>query len=276
MRFMVLVKGDASTEAGVLPTAKELAEMNQFNEELIRAKVMLAGEGLQASSKGARVRCNKATKKVTVLDGPFAEAKELVAGFWIIQTKSKAEAIDWMKRAPFQGGEVEIRPFFELEDFPQDPSQEKPENWREKEQAMRDAMSAQTTRGKKKMRFLGFVKAGADSESGKMPETAALEKMGTFIEEAAKAGVFLGGDGLKPTSAGFKIRYDGSKRSVVDGPFTEAKELVAGYSILAVDSKEEAIEWTKRFVTVDAEIRDIPEVECELRQIFEPEDFPAA
>jgi hypothetical protein len=276
MRFMVLVKSDASSEAGVLPDPKLMAEMGRFNEEMQKANVMLAGEGLASSSQGARVRCNKATKKITVLDGPFAEAKELVAGLWIIQTKSKQDALDWMKRAPFQGGEVEIRPFFELEDFPADPKQEKPEPWRTKEQAMRETMSAQTSRGKKKMRFIGFVKGGADSESGKLPETAALEKMGTFIEQAAKAGVFLGGDGLKPTSAGTKIRYDGAKRTVIDGPFTEAKEIIAGYSILAVDSKEEALEWTKRFVAVDAEIRTIPEVECELRRIFEPEDFPAA
>jgi hypothetical protein len=276
MRFMVLVKGDASSEAGVRPDAKIAAEMGKFNEELQKANVMLAGEGLYASSQGARVRCNKTTKKISVLDGPFAEAKELVAGLWIIQTRSKQEALEWLKRAPFQGGEVELRPFFELEDFPADPAQGKPEEWRTKEQAMRETMSAQTSRGKKKMRFIGFVKGGADSESGKMPETAALEKMGAFVEEAVKAGVFLGGDGLKPTAAGAKVRYDGAKRTVIDGPFTEAKEIIAGYSILAVDSKEEAVEWTKRFVAVDAEIRSIPEVECELRRIFEPEDFTTA
>src|SRR5262245_42065097 len=187
MRCMMMVKSDASSEAGVLPKPKLIAEMEKFNDEMKQANVMLAGEGLLASSKGARVRCNKATKKVSVLDGPFAEAKELVAGLWIIQTKSKAEAIEWAKRVPFQGGEVEIRPFFELEDCPADPAQKKPEAWREKEQAMRATMSEQTSRGKKKMRFIGFVKGGSDSESGEMPETAALEKMGAFVEEAAKA-----------------------------------------------------------------------------------------
>ena len=276
MRFMLLMKSDASTEAGVMPDPKVIADMGKFNEEMTQAKVMLAGDGLQASSKGARVRCNKATKKVTVLEGPFAEPSEVVAGYWLIQTKSKNEAIEWAKRVPIQSGEIEVRPLFELEDFPADPKQEKPEEWRAKEEALRETMPVQTSRGTKKMRFVGFVKGGADSESGEMPGSEALEKMGAFVEEGVKAGVFLGGDGLKPTSAGTKVRYDGAKRTVLDGPFTEAKEIIAGYSILAVDSKEEAIEWTKRFVLVDAAIRKIPEVECEVRQLFEAEDFPAA
>ena len=116
MRFMVLVKADRQSEAGVLPDRKLLTEMGKFNEELVKAGVMLAGEGLQPSSKGARVRF--AGGKRTVIDGPFTETKELVAGFWIWQVKSKQEAIEWLKRAPFDGGaEVEIRQVFEAEDF---------------------------------------------------------------------------------------------------------------------------------------------------------------
>src|SRR5437764_9280215 len=112
---MVLVKASKESEAGVLPDTKLLAEMGKFNEELVKAGVMLAGEGLHASSKGARVRFN-GTKK-TVIDGPFSETKELIAGFWLWQVKSKEEAIEWLKRAPFQEGEVEIRQVFETEDF---------------------------------------------------------------------------------------------------------------------------------------------------------------
>ena len=115
MRFMVLVKADKKSEAGVMPDQKLLAEMGKFNEELVKAGVMLAGEGLQPSSKGARVRFSGGTR--TVVDGPFAESKELVAGFWLWQVKSKAEAIEWLKRAPFEEGEVEIRQVFETEDF---------------------------------------------------------------------------------------------------------------------------------------------------------------
>ena len=115
MRFMVLVKADKNSEAGVLPDKKLLTEMGKFNEELVKAGVMLAGEGLQASSKGARVRFSGG--KRTVIDGPFAETKELVAGFWLWQVKSKEEAIEWLKRAPFDETEVEIRRVFETEDF---------------------------------------------------------------------------------------------------------------------------------------------------------------
>jgi hypothetical protein len=112
---MILVKANKDSEAGVLPDEKILTEMGKFNEQLVKAGVMLAGEGLQASSKGARVRFEG--KKRTVIDGPFAETKELVAGFWLWQVKSKEEAIEWLKRAPFQEGDVEIRQVFEAEDF---------------------------------------------------------------------------------------------------------------------------------------------------------------
>jgi hypothetical protein len=116
MRFMVLVKANKDSEAGVLPDEKILTEMGKFNEELEKAGVLLAAEGLQASSKGARVKFS-GTKR-TVTDGPFAETKELIAGFWLWQVKSKAEAIEWLKRAPFEDGfEVEIRQVFEVEDF---------------------------------------------------------------------------------------------------------------------------------------------------------------
>ncbi|HXL14931.1 MAG TPA: YciI family protein [Methylomirabilota bacterium] len=117
MRFMVIVKADKSSEAGVLPDKKILTEMGKFNEELVKAGVMLAGEGLQPSSKGARVKFSTSGKRI-VTDGPFAETKELVAGFWLWQVKSKEEAIEWLKRAPFGGDtEVEIRQVFETEDF---------------------------------------------------------------------------------------------------------------------------------------------------------------
>lgn len=115
MRFIVLVKANKETEDGILPTEEQLRDMGKFNDELVKAGVMLAGEGLQASSKGARVAY--AGNKRTVRDGPFTETKELVAGFWIWQVKNKAEAIEWAKRIPFQDGEVEIRQVFEDEDF---------------------------------------------------------------------------------------------------------------------------------------------------------------
>lgn len=117
MRFMLIVKGDDRSEAGVLPTDKELAEMGTFNDEMVKSGVMLAGEGLQATAKGAKVKFKGG--KPTVIDGPFTEAKEVVAGFWLIQAKSKAEAIEWARRVPFVDGEIEVRQVFELEDFNQ-------------------------------------------------------------------------------------------------------------------------------------------------------------
>ncbi len=115
MRFMVIVKANKDSEAGVMPSEKMLAEMGKFNEELAKAGVMLAGEGLLASSKGARVKFSGG--KTTVIDGPFAETKELVAGFWLWQVKSLDEAIEWLKRAPFEDGELEIRQVAEAADF---------------------------------------------------------------------------------------------------------------------------------------------------------------
>src|SRR5216117_2848122 len=115
MRFLVIVKGNQKYEGGAMPTAQKLAEMGKFNDELVKAGVMLAGEGLAPSSQGARISYS-GTKR-TVRDGPFTEAKELVAGFWIWQVKNKAEALEWAKRIPFQEGEVEIRQIFEAEDF---------------------------------------------------------------------------------------------------------------------------------------------------------------
>jgi hypothetical protein len=115
MRFMVIVKADKNSEAGVMPSKELLTEMGKFNEELVKAGVMLAGEGLHPSSKGARVKFSGG--KRTVIDGSFAETKELIAGFWLWQVKSKEEAIEWLKRAPFDDTEVEIRQVFEAEDF---------------------------------------------------------------------------------------------------------------------------------------------------------------
>ena len=116
MRFMVLVKADKNSEASVLPNEKLLTEMGKYNEELAKAGVLLAGEGLHPSSKGARVRFSG--DKPTVLDGPFSETKELIAGFWLWKVKSREEAVEWLTRAPFGGGaEVELRQVFEAEDF---------------------------------------------------------------------------------------------------------------------------------------------------------------
>jgi hypothetical protein len=116
MRFMIIVKGNRDSEAGALPSREAFAEMGRFNEEMAKAGVMLAAEGLHPSSRGARISFSGA--KRTVTDGPFTEAKELIAGFWLIEVTSKEEALEWASRAPFQDGELEIRQVFEVSDFP--------------------------------------------------------------------------------------------------------------------------------------------------------------
>lgn len=137
MRFMILVKANPESEAGTLPSTEMLEEMGKFNEEMVRAGILLAGEGLHPSSNGARIRFSG--KARTVTDGPFTESKELVAGFWLIQVKSRDEAIEWMKRVPFDDGEIEIRQVFETEDFaPSDPTGE----LREAENRLRDEIAA--------------------------------------------------------------------------------------------------------------------------------------
>ena len=139
MRFMVIVKANKDSEAGAMPTKELLTEMGKFNEELAKAGMLLAAEGLHPSSKGARVRFSGG--KTMVIDGPFAETKELVAGFWLWKCKSKEEAIEWLKRAPFEDTEVEIRQVFEAEDFGAEFTPE----LREQEERLRAQMDAKTS-----------------------------------------------------------------------------------------------------------------------------------
>jgi hypothetical protein len=137
MRFMVLVKASEESEAGVMPTEELLSEMGKYNEELVKAGVMLAGEGLHPSSKGARIRFEGSER--TVIDGPFTETKELIAGFWLIQAKDRDEAIEWVKRAPMDGGtELELRQVFETEDFGDEMTPE----LREQEERLREQVEA--------------------------------------------------------------------------------------------------------------------------------------
>ena len=268
MRYMLLIKATKDYEAGVLPDEKILSDWSKYVEELVKAGALLACQRLQPSSKGMRVRY--ANGKVSVLDGPFAETKELVAGFFLIEAKSREEAIAWAKRIPFQQGEVEVRPLFELTDFPVDPAEE-PGGWRDKEEQLRAAPAPARKPGT--LRCLGMVKADKDTEAGVLPDEKLLAAMGAFVEEGVKSGVFLSGEGLQPSSKGARVRISGSERMVVDGPFAETKELVGGFAILQFTSRAEALEWTKRFVQVDAPGRLGAESECEIRPFFELEDF---
>jgi len=214
MRFIMMVKSDAASEAGQLPPAELLTKMDAFNGEMLKAGVMLAGEGLKASSHGARVRAVAGAKgkpaSMRAVDGPFAEARELVGGFWLVQTPTLADAIAWAKRAPFIEGEIEIRRLYEMSDFPSDPSGA-PEEWREQERAFREgapaapapadaAASAVPARRPGTKRFIVMLKADRVTESGALPTQEALAQMGGVMDELAKSGALLGGEGLKPSA----------------------------------------------------------------------------
>ena len=138
MRYMVIVKASEDSESGRMPSEQELTEMGAFNEELVRAGVMLAGEGLLPSSQGARLRYDR-EGRATVVDGPFAETKELVAGFWILQVSSREEVLEWVKKAPFRDAEIEVRQVFADEDFGDAMTPE----LKEKEQQLRAAVAEQ-------------------------------------------------------------------------------------------------------------------------------------
>lgn len=143
-------------------------------------------------------------------------------------------------------------------------------NWRKKEEKLRAAPPA---RRPGTSRYMGLVKADQNTEAGVLPGEESLAAMGAFMEEGAMAGVYLSGEGLQPSGKSARVRFSGSKRLVTDGPFAETKELIGGYAILQFASKAEAIDWTKRFVQVDAPLRLGAESECEIRPFFEFEDF---
>ena len=228
---------------------------------------------MRRGSKGAIVRFRGG--KPTITDGPFAEAKELIAGYWLIKANSKEEAVEWAKRCfrtvdeiagPVGGdqGEIEVRQLFELEDFPVN---EEESGWREWEAEQREASVPQVKPGYKQ--FIGFRMADKDTEAGVMPSEELLAAMGAYNEKLAKEGVTLSGDGLQPSSKGAKVRYSKGKITVIDGPFTEAKELIAGYSVLQAKSLDEVIEWVKQWPPEDAQ----GELELRIRQVYGADDF---
>jgi hypothetical protein len=279
MRFMMIIKSDAQAEAGLMPSEELLTAMGKFNEEMVTAGVMKAGEGLQPSSKGTRVRFDKGT--LTVKDGPFAEAKELVAGYWLIHTRSKAEAVAWAKRVPGPDVEIELRSLYELEDFAVDPS-EQPGGWRDQEAELRSADGEAggaelKVPGRKPgtTRYLLMIKADAMTEAGVPPSPEMLAAMGALMDGPTKTGHMMAGEGLKPSADGVRINRAGGKLTVTDGPFTESKELIAGYTMLQVAAKADAIDFAKRWLPIHAS-GGVDACEIEIRQVFELEDFPVA
>jgi hypothetical protein len=275
MRYIAMVKSDEQSEAGVMPDEKLLSAMGKYNEQLIKAGLMLGGDGLHASAKGARVKVRG--KKFSVFDGPFSESKELVGGYWLLQARSKDEVVDWMKKVPFRDGEIEIRQLYDVDDFPKDPT-EQAGNWRDQETKARAETGAPGPAAPRKpgtTRWILLLKADKKSEAGELPTEAGMNAMAALMDDMGKSGALLGGEGLKPTAQGAKVTFADGKRTVIDGPFTEAKELIAGYLVLQTATREEAIEWAKRWLQLSSDHNPgFEQGEIEIRRVQELEDFP--
>jgi hypothetical protein len=243
--------------------------MSRYNREMVAAGVMLGGEGLHPSSRGARVRLG--ARGYEVVDGPFAEAKELVGGYWLMQTESREQALEWLRRVPARDGSVELRPLYDPEDFPVDPA-EQPGGWRDQELAAREAAAvAPPPRKPGTKRFILLLKADAKTEAGTPPSEAVLAEMGKLMEEGVRSGALLSGDGLKPSSVGARLRVVGGKAQTVDGPFAETKELIAGYTLLQLASLADAVAFAKRWLAAHRMV-GVEDSEIEVRELMEPEE----
>jgi hypothetical protein len=267
MRFMLMMKSNAKVEAGAPPSAELLAAMGKLNDEMAREGVLLGGEGLAPSAKGIRVRMSG--DRFTIVDGPFPGSEALVAGYWLIQAPSKDEAIAWAQRVPGATDaeqEIEVRTLYEMGDLPVDAA-EQPDGWREKEQQFRDA-PAPPARKRGATRYLFMLKSDALAESGTPPDPKIMAVMGDLMDELVKAGALLGGEGLKPTATGARVRGAAGKRRVTDGPFTETKEMIAGYLMAQLATREEAIALAKRWLVIHVAAPGLTAGEIEIREML--------
>jgi hypothetical protein len=240
MRFMVMHKMTEEMEKGLPPDPEIIAGVGKLIQEGASQHVFVSGEGLKPSSE--RVHIAYKDGKRTITDGPFTEAKELVAGFALMKVNSKEEAISWCDKFAAAIGDVELfmGPVVEPWDIGMAPKPKNPP-----------------------LRFLSMHKQDERAECEVAPDPALMAKMGVLIQEMQQAGVLQATGGLASTKRGARIRFEGGKRTVIDGPFAESKELIAGYAILNLPSKAAAIEWALRFGDVvkvnEVEVREMPE-----------------
>jgi hypothetical protein len=240
MRFMVMHKMTEEMEKGLPPEPAVMQGVGKLIEEGAAKKIFVSGEGLKPSSE--RVHIAYKSGKRTITDGPFTETKELIAGFALMSVRSKEEAITWCDKFAAVLGDVELYmgPVVEPWDLG---FAAKPDN--------------------APLRFLSMHQLDPRSDNDNPPDPRLMAKMGALVDEMTKAGVLQATGGLASTKKGARIRYQGGKHTVIDGPFTESKELVAGYAIIDLPSKAAAIEWSLRFGEVvqvnEVEIRQMPE-----------------
>jgi hypothetical protein len=221
MRFIMMHKADKNSEADVPPSPELVVSMGKLMEEMAKAGVLLAGEGLQPSSKGVRLKFSGG--KRTVTRGPFTGSNELIAGFAIVRVESMEMAIEWASRLANVVGDVEIDIGLLKEPW---------------DLGLCPKPDGQMTR------FMMMYKADESSEAGVSPTSEVMEK---WTQDMVEAGVLLSAQALQPSSKGARLKFAGGKRTVRDGPFTESKELIGGFCMLQVKLKEEAIEWGSRF-----------------------------
>ncbi len=240
MRFMIMHKMTEEMEKGLPPDPAIIEGVGKLVQEGLRDKVFVSGEGLKPSSE--RVHIVYRSGKRTITSGPFTEARELVAGFALMRVRSREEAIAWCDRFAAVIGDVELfmGPVVEPWDLGMMP---KPAN--------------------APLRFLSMHRMNSDVDPPPPPDPSLVANMGALVDEMTKAGVLQATGGLASTRKGARIRYEGGKRTVIDGPFAESKELIAGYAIVDLPSMAAAIEWTKRFGEVvkvnEIEVRQMPE-----------------
>jgi hypothetical protein len=237
MRFIMMHKADKNSEADIPPSPELIVCMGKLMEEIAKAGVLLAGEGLQPSSKGVRLKFSGG--KRTVTRGPFTGSNELIAGFAIVRVESMDKAIEWASRLAKLVGDAEIDIGLLKEPW---------------DLGLCPKPDGQMTR------FMMMYKADESSEADISPTSEVMEK---WTQDMVEAGVLLSAQALQPTSKGTRLKFAGDKRTVRDGPFTESKELIGGFCMLQVKLKEEAIEWGSRFAKAlrDARVEDDLEID---------------
>ena len=246
MRYIWMHKADTETEAGVPPSPELIAKMGTLMAEMAKSGVLLAGEGLQPSSMSVRLRFSRAERTVT--QGPLEGSNELLAGFAVVRMKSMDEAIEWASRfgRAIGDGEIDIGQIKEPWDL-----------------GLRPKPPGNTTR------FMIMQKVYPGTETNSTVTSRGMKQFSKWTGEMEEAGVLLSSERLQPSSKGARLKFSGGKSKVIDGPFTEAKELIGGYCIAQVNSKEEAIEWASRFAELLGSSRAEGFVELDIMPLYE-------
>ncbi len=245
MRFMLMHKTNASNEAGVRPPPELIAGVGRIIGEMRQAGVFLAGAGLRASSLGVRLEFRDGARTVT--PGPFVGKHERPAALCILRVRSREEAVEWASRfaAIVGDAEVDIRPVTEA--------------W--------DLGLAEKPKDDPTARYMAVYKADPRYEAGALPSPEARAATARLIDEMKAAGVYLAADGLQPSARSKRIRTVGQKQTIIDGPFTESKELIAGFVSIDVPSMSEALGWAQRYAPI------LGDVELDIRPLFQPEEL---